>query len=299
MADTVTIAGKTFPKKAVVGGIVLVVAAAGFTIYKKREAANSAASQAAAVNSAAASDAGTSENDPATGFPLGSPEDEQALADMQEQGLPSEDDSSYVSGDGNVIGYDEYGDPIYGAGTGSTTGPGSFVNNAQWAQYVEQYMGSDGDDSISAAIGKYISGQGLTSSQVTIVQEAISAGGDPPVAGSDGYPPSYKNAAPTSGTPSGGTGGAKPGRVGGLKVTDIGDTSATLSWSPVSGATGYMARLSDQTTPFKVAGTSVHRGGLKPATRYSFTVYAVNKMGNGPSTTSSSFVTTKGTAPKK
>src|SRR4051812_25882280 len=66
---TVTIAGKTFPKKAVVLGVTGVTAIAGYVWYQRRNATISTPT-----------DTTGDQIDPATGFPYGSAEDAQALA---------------------------------------------------------------------------------------------------------------------------------------------------------------------------------------------------------------------------
>lgn len=167
------------------GGILLVVG--GIAYYRSRQSTSAAASTAASTTAA-------NNIDPATGYAYGSQEDQAALAGMA--GTGSSDSASYVGG--QIIGYDQYGNPIYGSGEnggGSGGVPGGFTNNAQWAQAAEQYMGSTGADSIAAALGKYITGQTVTADQTTIIQEAIAAEGYPPVAGTDGYPPSLRTVA--------------------------------------------------------------------------------------------------------
>jgi hypothetical protein len=68
---------------------------------------------------------------------------------------------------------------------------------------------ADGYDSatISGALGAYLNGQQVDSSQVNIVDAAIGVEGYPPVAGASGYPPAIK----TGGTPGGGGGGGQGG----------------------------------------------------------------------------------------
>lgn len=171
MADTITIAGKPFPKKTVyigVGGVALV---AVYVVIHKRQQASSAAT--------AATDAGNqvadTSIDPATGFPYGSAEDAQALSDWQtSSGLPS-----------NTFG---------GGGVGGTgQAPGSFANNAQWAQAAEQAIGSTGGDAKATALGRYLLGQSANPTQRQAIEQAIAAEGDPPVAGANGFPPSIRD----------------------------------------------------------------------------------------------------------
>lgn len=189
MAETVDVFGKPVKKQTLlIGGVVVI--GGGYILIRRKNSA--AAAAAAATNT----DTGSTTASQDTG------------ANLSE--IPG-DSSSYVSGDGSVIGYDPAGNPIYGTGAGGSgvpvnSGPGTYTNNAQWTQAVEQLMGSDGTDAIAAALGKYITGQPMTDAQVTIVQEAIASEGYPPVAGSGGDPPNYKTTNPSPGTPPGGTG---------------------------------------------------------------------------------------------
>lgn len=170
MAETLNIAGKKFPKKPAliaIGGVVLV---GGFVYYRKRQA-GTAATDTTSTDPNAAPDPGI---DPATGFPNGSAEDMAALAQFNTSGLPS---------------------GFGGGGSGNPpqeTGPGSFVNNAQWAQAFEQQVGSSGSDAIAAALGKYLTDATLDTAQVQTIQEAIASQGYPPVAGAGGFPPSFR-----------------------------------------------------------------------------------------------------------
>lgn len=179
MADTIHIAGKPVNKKAVyvAGGVALVFGV--FYYYQKRSAANSAAANSTA-------NAANSQIDPQTGYPYGSPEDQAALAAMGGQY------GAFDPGTGQYVGYDPYGGGNPGGGgPPPPPGPGSFTNNAQWATYAEQQMGSSGTDSIAAALGHYLSGAKVTSGEQTLIQEAIAIAGQPPVAGTNpaGYPP--------------------------------------------------------------------------------------------------------------
>lgn len=175
MADTVKIAGKPFNKTLVIGGVGIVLVA-GVYYYRKNKASSAAQ---ASVNAA-----GSSAIDPATGYPYGSAEDAAALSAQDNY-----QDPSTLGG----YGYTGYaggsGSGVFGSGQ-----PGSFNNNAEWAQFVENYeinnMGGDAP-TVGNAIGKYITGQSLTDPMVSIVQSAIAIGGYPPVSGPNGNPPGY------------------------------------------------------------------------------------------------------------
>ncbi len=232
MADTITIAGHKVNKIAAAGaGIGLAVVA--IYLYRRHQA-----SAAAAASSApATSTADTSQIDPETGYPYGSPEDQAALQSM-----------------GTGYGYGTYG------GGGDTGGPlpttgGGFTTNAQWTQAVEQYFGSDGTDAIGAALGKYIAGLPVTSDQATIIEQAIAAEGNPPVNGPEGMPPSFKL---VSG------GGQATNPVTGLKVTQGGTTGVDISWQASSGATTYKVTTSKGTVE-NTGATSARIRSINPA----------------------------------
>jgi len=109
---------------------------------------------------------------------------------------------------GNVnpyeYGYGQYGYGYYGyggqfAGLGGYGSPTPVTNpvtaattNAGWSQAAESYLsGTTGanESTVSAALGKYISGGTVTTDQQTIIQEAIAFEGYPPVPGTNNYPP--------------------------------------------------------------------------------------------------------------
>ncbi|MFD0593699.1 PHB depolymerase family esterase [Catellatospora coxensis] len=74
-----------------------------------------------------------------------------------------------------------------------------------------------------------------------------------------------------------------PGAPTGLAVTGTTNVSVTLSWTAVSGATGYhVYRGGTKVTASPVTGTSYTDGGLTASTTYSYTVRAVNAAGEGP-----------------
>lgn len=151
------------------------------------------------------------EINPATGYPYGSPEDAAALAAQ----------STYVS-------------PPAPSGGGSSNVPQSnvgFSSNGQWVQAVVEYMLTNNlvEDStnLSTALGRYITGAYATAEEQSLIQQAIAVEGFPPVAGTNGYPPSINKTPPTtSGTPA-----APPPTVSGLHLTSAGTTSLTFGWS--------------------------------------------------------------------
>ncbi|GAA3198947.1 glycoside hydrolase family 18 protein [Streptomyces virens] len=92
--------------------------------------------------------------------------------------------------------------------------------------------------------------------------------------------------------PGGGT-EQPPAPPTGLRTGTVTSTSVALSWSPVTGATGY-AVYRDGTRIRTVSGTSATVTGLSPATAYAFQVAAVNDAGESAR---SATVTATTTAP--
>ncbi|MEV0455510.1 extracellular catalytic domain type 1 short-chain-length polyhydroxyalkanoate depolymerase [Catellatospora methionotrophica] len=73
-----------------------------------------------------------------------------------------------------------------------------------------------------------------------------------------------------------------PGAPTGLAVTGVTNVSVGLSWSAVSGATGYhVYRGGVKVTASPVGGPSYTDNGLAASTTYSYTVRAVNAAGEG------------------
>src|SRR5712691_11121348 len=186
MPDTIKVFGSNLPKPIVFSGAGLGLVG-GIYYYRKNK---SKQAQQAAIDQA-----GGSSTDPATGSPYGSPEDAAALSAQSNYQMPA------TGG---------YGFTGYAGGSGSGTfgsgAPGSFNSNAEWAQYVEQYeinnMGADAP-TVGNAIGKYLTGQPLSTDQVGIVQSAIAIANYPPVSGPNGNPPSYVTSNTSTTTPPG------------------------------------------------------------------------------------------------
>lgn len=175
-----------------------------------------------AANEALAA-AGQADVNPATGYPFGSAEDAAALAAQ----------ASYVSPVGGGVG------GIGGGSGGATsTSPGTFGNNAQWSQFVQQYMTdnqivSDGS-LLASALGKYLGGRQVSTDENNLIQQAIAFGGFPPIAGTNGYPPAINVSAsppPTQPAP-------MPAPTG-ISATLVGPGRIAVNWNPVPGATLY------------------------------------------------------------
>jgi hypothetical protein len=230
--------GTVKKKTAAIVGIGSVAGVLGFIWYRQRKAASAAAAAStASTASTAAMQTDPAGNqcvtlDPQTGYCPGTTEDTQALEALTQESAAGELSSGSSS---DYVGLAE--------GTGNT-GPGTFTSNANWAQYVEEALGSDGTDAIAAAIGLYLNGQPLSSSQVTIIQEAVAIGGNPPVSGASGYPPNYQTAGGTSTTTPAATTGTCPSgyTYSATQTGASGEIAAT-------GGSGYCEPSTTSTSP--------------------------------------------------
>jgi hypothetical protein len=259
-----------------VGGVLLVV------VYMRSK------SKAAATGATVTDPAGNvcAALNPSSGYCPGSPQDLSYTGTGST--LAGSNSASYVGG--QIIGYDQYGNPIYSSSTSQTGVPGAYTNDAQWTQAalisLQQADPSTSSEIISAALGAYINGVAATSDQQSIIQQAIALQGFPPVGGQNGYPPSIKNA-PAATTPPPTNNPPPSGNLvapSGLNVHPT-KTTAPASWNAVSGATGYVFvywRLSGGsaiTTPTKAQ--SVVMSKLLPKNKYYCYVYATNGTTKG------------------
>lgn len=275
---TINIAGKKVNKMAVfvIGGG---LAVGGVLYYRNK--------QSAAAATVASSGANT-EIDPATGYAYGSPEDAAALANQ----------GSYVSPTNSGYGYGGYSGGS-GSGVFGTGQPGSFTSNAEWAQFVEAYevnnLGGDAP-TIGNAIGKYLTGQPLTTdNMISIIQSAIAIGGYPPVSGPNGNPPGYVTG--TTGTtipppgngnpppPPGNTGVGQAKPITGLHIVSKTKTSITIAWNATSAPQGYNYMLKQLNgavkTNSQTTGHQVTIGGLHSGYEYNFSIHGIpNGVGN-------------------
>lgn len=189
-----------------VAGVILVVA------YMKRKQQSAQANSTLVTDPAGNQCAALS---PTSGYCPGTPED------LSYQGtgatLAGSNAASYVGG--QIIGYDQYGNPIYSSSSTQTGVPGAFTNNAQWSQAALQELvdlepNADAG-TIGAALGVYINGQPATSAQRSIIEQAIALEGYPPVGGTNGNPPGIVDVS----NGGGGTGGGGSGGTGGGTIT--------------------------------------------------------------------------------
>ena len=295
--------GPVKKKTAAFGGVGAVAFVLAVYWYRQRKAA---AAAAAAPSSAGAAGSVTdpagntcSAVNPATGYCPGTAEDQAALAGTASAGAPF--DTSSLDGAG-LSGY------YYGSGgavQANPPGPQNFADNAEWAQYVEAYLTSSlgGDPAaVGNAIGKYLTGQPVTSDQVTVINEAIAYGGSPPQSGPSGDPPGINTAAQNTGTstsPAGSssTGAASSssssstsssskakastpaGSISNLQAFNVTKSSFTARWNAAARATGYAYAITELDGTHVKSGTtsatSVSVTGLHPGWTYNVGVQAL------------------------
>ena len=182
------------------------------------------------------------------------------------EGAVSPDNSYGLPGDDEPESLDNYGF------RGTT--------NSQWTQYAATQLSQSerwGYTDIIVALGKYLAGAPLDSTQVAIVQAAIAVAGHPPV----GQHPIVT--APTS--------PVKLPAPSGLRASNLKHDYVLLDWNSVSGAAKYVVRRNG--TQIELSGdTQMGVRGLSPSTSYTFTVTAEGLDGTEGDTASLS-VTTK------
>jgi hypothetical protein len=155
------------------------------------------------------------------------------------------------------------------------------TTNSQWSQYVATQLSNSGTYDYATVLtdcGVYLLGRPLSSAQQQVIQAAIAVAGYPP----EGSHPII-----------GGGDTAITVAPGGLTATSVTGTTATLSWSPVAGATHYRVYRKDLglETVGESNDPSWQARGLAAGKSYQFQVAAVTASGkNGPL---SGFITVK------
>lgn len=198
--------GGKVPKKAAAAGLVIVVTLVGVYYYRKRQSASSASTAAAAPAASAGQypPDGTTGNpsdpystDPATGQTYGN----EAAGSGGTFGAFG----SYAGGGNYDPNSGLYYDPAtgqydlsqpYAGTTQNPAGGPPFADNSAWSNWtIQQLVSLNSSIDVGAltdALGLYLQGQAVDPAQKTLIFDAIAVGGDPPVAGAGGYPPSVR-----------------------------------------------------------------------------------------------------------
>ena len=200
-------------------------------------------------------------------------------------GIPYADEYGYMN---SGYSYQGVTDPTTGQIIGSGVGTGVVTQastNAAWAQAAQSYLvtygGFQDAAAVAAALGAGLLGHYMTPDQVAIWSAATAFEGDPP----QGHPPI--NTTPPPGNPPPVSLGAPTG----IHVTNVGKTTATLAWTAVTGAQGYLVTAGGHS--YDASGTSYGFHNLRSNTSYTATVQALAGGRAGPRGHSVSFKTSK------
>jgi hypothetical protein len=257
MADTITIAGKTIPKNALLIGGAAAIGMIGYAYWRR-----------SGSGGGSSSDTGGDPNagiDPSTG---------QAYADEFGGGMNYSGLGIYDPATGSYL-------SSYGSQTVTQVS-----TNAQWAQAAQAYLTQQGYDpkTVSAAIGKVLTGQPVTAEEAAIWAAAV---------GFEGEPPMYVPPLNTS-TPGGQNTGTTLKSPANVHVDSRSKSSIKIGWNPVTGATkGYHVYLNGVFSK-SASGTNTTVTGLHANTHYTFNVRGVDSRGNlGPAGSVSTSTTSK------
>lgn len=156
-------------------------------------------------------------------------------------------------------------------GNSSNTDNDQIDSNSEWSTEAAERLINSGYDaqSVRSALGEFLTGQKLDSSEAQIVRAAVGAMG--------GYPPS----GPFSVTEVPGvTDVSKLAAPTGLKVASKDSDSVSLTWMPVEGAKDYRVYRSGVTENVgHSSDTKVTIGGLEANRSYTF--YVAAGLGGG------------------
>lgn len=176
----------------------------------------------------------------------------------------------YIGGEYGYGGVYGYGIGV-GYGVGSpyppTSPPSVATTNAAWAQAAESYLINTGGydpETVSGALGVYISGGTLSSTQQAIVEAAIAFEGYPPQAGASGYPPAMHTTASTGQGGGGGTGGGGTTATATVPITFGMSADKALAKVRAAGFNAETNPIRDPKNTYISKGSSP-RGGSKAA----------------------------------
>lgn len=182
MAD-VKIFGKNVPKWAVYGGV---IGGGGGLIYAYVHNKNKAKAAATATPNSASTYA----------YGYGSAAPQYAYGSDYGYGA-----YGYSSGGGEAGIGTNYGYGYYNAGQPQEYSPQA-TTNAQWSAAAVSALTAQGytGTQVLGALGPYLAGQPISTSQASVVQAAIAVEGYPPVPGQNGDPPGIKTSTGGGGT---------------------------------------------------------------------------------------------------
>ncbi len=205
---------------------------------------------------------------------------------------PTGEAGDYAAGD-YAPGADSYSNPAPATiTTPAEVDPDTLppTTNSAWTSRSVDRLGDVGYDprAVAAALGRYLGRQPLASQlEVEIVRTALAMVGPPPTG-------EYSIQMPTPGPstpppPAGAPTAPKPAALAapaGLRVKSVAPQNVQLDWTKVPGAVTYQitATGAGATTTRTVTASAGYITKLRPQTRYTFTVRAINAKGTkGPS----------------
>jgi len=158
----------------------------------------------------------------------------------------------------------DYGYGYYGAGEPvNEEVPAAAATNAQWSEAAMTALtsaGWTGQDTLTA-LGLYLTGAPVSSTQAQIIQAAIAAEGYPPAPGASGYPPAINQSAPAGQTTTTGAQVTVPNVVGSPQAqafATLSDLGLKASGTPVQKGKILWVHTENPAAGTKVAtGTTV------------------------------------------
>lgn len=237
--------GAKVSKKAAVVGLAFTGGLIVYYYVRKRQTASSATGAAAATTTDQYPPDGTTGNpsdpystDPATGQTYG---DEAAgtgtlgaygegADQYPPDGTTGNPNDPYSTDPSTGVTYGDEGYGGGGGGGGSGTGGPPFTSNSAWSNWVVQQEQTINPNvntgSLINALGLYLEGSPVDAAQKTLVFDAIALGGDPPISGTNGYPPKVRTA---------GNGGKTTEVVPGVTGKDADSALAALKAAHLTG----------------------------------------------------------------
>ena len=282
-----------------VGGFAVI---AGVFVYKRH---STTGSWNPFNNSSTASTASNA-IDPLTGLPVSEDNTidpvtgQSYLAEAQQYGSVSAAEASVSAyGQSSATGSGIPVVPASGSGgsnqgsANTVVGGSVYTSDSAWATAAQAGLADIGYSStdVATALGLYLTGQPVDSTQANLISAAIAEFGAPPegtfqiITKPASGPASPPATTPTSGGQS--KPAVKPAPPTGIASSNVTSTGFDLAWRPSSGATSYPVRVTYQgklAWSDIVGGPSTKIGGLSPNRTYTVHVAAKNAAGTSSET---------------
>lgn len=205
-------------KPYLIGGVIVTGGIVGIAYWRHQQSIAAANAASTSTDTSTTGSYDPNAIDPSTGETYAA----EASGDLGSfpYGGVSDYGGSYY-GSGNIVGYDQYGNPIYSTGI---TGNETYTTNSQWATQAEDDAVTLGIDQSAAAtaISKILAGLSVTTNQQDIFLQLVGLDGQPP----QGYPQPIK-VVDSPGQPSGGTGTTTTTPSGNATVPNVEGKTST------------------------------------------------------------------------